>query len=56
MNVLSKRLTQVYAAYKEHTLALRKQIGSRERDGLKIFHTDGNKKITLVVIFRQNRF
>lgn len=56
MNALRKKMTQVYAAYKELTLALRIQIGSRGRDGMKIFHTDGNKKITLVVIFIQNRF
>lgn len=49
-------MTQVYAAYKEFTLGLRIKISSRGRGGLKIFHKDGNKKIILVVILRQNRF
>ena len=47
---LKKKLTQLYTAYKGLTSALRIQIGSKGRDGIKIFHTGGNKKKTVVII------
>ena len=43
--------TQLYVSYKRLTSLLRTHIGSKWRDGKKIFHANGNKKTAGIAIF-----